>query len=95
MIKIYPQPTTSVVTSSITTIAAVTQLSFTGSVTGAIVGDSVVVTPVTATVTVGCSYYAKVTSANTVTIYINNSSAASNTLTAGTWTVTVLQRTSI
>lgn len=77
-------------TSSITSVASVTQVSFAGTVTGAATTDSVIATPPDA---MGgrVAYFARVTSANTVTVYINNPSAASQTLSTGTWRLVVFK----
>lgn len=77
-------------TSSITSVAAVTQVSFTGTVTGAATTDRVIATPPNALgARVAC--FARVTAANTVTVYINNPSAASQTLSTGTWQLAVFK----
>jgi hypothetical protein len=74
-----------------TSVAAVTQASFTGTVTGANVGDHVIATPPTA---LGgrMSAFARVTADDTVTVYINNPSAASQSLTVGTWSLAVIKQ---
>ena len=77
-------------TSSITSVAAATQVSFTGTVTGAATTDSVLATPPNA-LGVRVAYFARVTAANTVTVYINNPSAASQTLSTGTWLLAVFK----
>lgn len=76
--------------SSITTVAAVTQVSFTGTVTGAAVGDRVVANPPNA-MGARIAAYARVTAANTITVYLNNPSAASQSITAGTWQLAVFK----
>ena len=76
--------------SSVTSLAAVTQTSFTGTVTGAAGGNSVIATPPDA-LGARISAYARVTAENTVTVYLNNPSAAAQTLTAGTWKLAVIQ----
>jgi hypothetical protein len=76
--------------SSITSIAAITQVSFTGTLVGAAVGDTVVATPPDALVG-RISVFARVSAANTVTVYLNNPSAATATLLAGTWNITVFK----
>lgn len=75
---------------SITSVNAVTQVSFTGTVSGAEVGDPVVATPPDA-LSARVSCFARVTSPSTVTIYINNPSAATATLVAGTWQLAVFK----
>lgn len=86
-------------TCSITTVAAGTFVTFTGTVTGAVVGDRVIVNPptqlgATTVDTVNLSYYAWVSSANTVTIIIINShinSCTTNTLIRTSWPITVIK----
>lgn len=79
-------------TSSITSVAAVKQVSFTGTVTGAATTDRVIATPPNALgARVAC--FAQVTAANTVTVYINNPSSASQTLSTGTWLLAVFKET--
>lgn len=76
--------------SAITSVAAVSQVSFTGAVTGAAVGDSVIATPPDA-LGARIAVYARVTAANTVTVYLNNPSASAQTLEAGTWQITIIK----
>lgn len=76
--------------SAITSVAAVSQVSFTGTVTGAAVGDRVIATPPNA-LGACIAAYARVTATNTVTVYLNNPSAASQTLVADTWQITVIK----
>jgi len=76
--------------SSITSVAAVSQQSFTGVVIGAAIGDSVIVNPPNA-LTAHISLFARVTAADIVTIYLNNPSAATATLVAGTFNLTVIK----
>ena len=76
--------------SAITSVAAVSQVNFTGTVTGAAVGDRVIATPPDA-VGPRIAAYARVTAANTVTVYLNNPSAAAQTIAAGTWQITVIK----
>ena len=76
--------------SSITSIAATSQASFTGGVAGAAVGDHVIANPPTA-LEPRVSVFARVTAANTVTVYLNNPSASSATLTAETWKISVIK----
>ena len=75
---------------SVTSLNAVTQTSFTGTITGAAIGDNVIATPANA-LTGRISVFARVTAANTVTVYLNNPSAASATLVAGTWSIAVIK----
>lgn len=81
---------TGTATSAITSVASVTQVNFTGTVTGAAVGDRVIATPPDA-VGPRIAAYARVTAANTVTVYLNNPSAAAQTIAAGTWQITVIK----
>ncbi len=76
--------------SSVTSLAAVTQTSFTGTVTGAAAGDHVVATPPDA-LGARISAHARVTANNTVTVYLNNASSAAQSLSAGTWQLAVIQ----
>lgn len=78
--------------SSITSIAAGAQASFTGTITGAAVGDKVLATPHNA-LAAQVSLYALVSAADTVTVYLNNPSATAATLTAGTFKLTVFKET--
>lgn len=77
-------------TQSITSVAATTQVNFTGTIAGAAVGNHVLVTPPTA-LEARISVFARVTAANTVTIYLNNPSASTASLTTGTWKVAIIQ----
>lgn len=76
--------------SAITSVAAVSQVSFTGTVTGAAVGDRVIATPPDA-LGARIAAYARVTATNTVTVYLNNPSAAAQSITAGTWLLAVFK----
>ena len=76
--------------SSITSVPATSQQSFTGTVTNAAIGDSVIVNPPNA-LTAHISLFAMVTAANTVTVYLSNPSAATATLVAGTFNLTVIK----
>lgn len=78
--------------SSITGISGVTQASFSGVVSGASVGDKVLVTPPTA-LSAHLSAHALVTSENTVTVYLNNSSAQTSLPATGTFKLTVFKET--
>jgi hypothetical protein len=86
-------------TCAITSVAAVASTSFTGTVTGAAVGDRVIATPPaqlgsTAAETGKLSYHAWVSAANTVTIALTNASAASATTNASiqvAWPITVIK----
>ena len=73
---------------SITSINTLTQASFTASVPGAAVGDVSVACPAGA-LDPRVSVFARVTATDTVTVYINNPSASTATLTAGTWAIFV------
>ena len=85
-----PYIITGTATCSITSLASVTQTSFTATITGAAVGDNVIATPANE-LTVRISIFARVTADNTVTVYLNNPSAASATLVAGTWSIAVIK----
>ena len=75
---------------AITSVGATTQVSFTGTVAGAAVGDHVVVAPPDMLgARIAC--FARVTAANIITIYLNNPSAASQTIATGTWKISVIQ----
>jgi hypothetical protein len=76
--------------SSITSVASVSQVSFTGVVTGAAVGDRVIATPPNA-LGPRIAYFAAVTAADTVTVYLNNPSAAAQTLASGAWGLAVIK----
>jgi hypothetical protein len=78
-------------TTTITTLATVSQASTTATVTGAAAGDIVTVNA-TSLISPLLAVYGYVSSANTVTIVINNPSATSATLTnPTTWRVTVIR----
>jgi hypothetical protein len=77
-------------TSAITSVNAVTQVSFTGTVAGAAVGDTVIANPPDA-LGARLSVHCRVTAPDTVTIYLNNPSAATQSIAAGTWTITVVK----
>lgn len=84
-------------TMSLTSLATVASSSFTVTVTGAAVGDSVIVNPGdqfgTSTADQGrLSYVAYVSAANTVTVTIRNASAATAALSASTWQVLVIKQ---
>lgn len=75
---------------AITSVATVTQVSFTGTVAGAAVGDRVLATPPNALEPrIAC--FAMVSAADTVTIYLNNPSASAATLATGTWKLAVFK----
>lgn len=76
--------------SSITSVPATSQQSFTGTVTGAVVGDSVIANPPNE-LTSQVSLFARVTAPNTVTIYLNNPAYGPTTLVAGTFNLTVIK----
>lgn len=78
------------VSNTVTSLAAVTQTSLSATVTGASIGDAVIVNP-DANLDARISLYARVSAANTVTVIINNASASAATLTVGTWRVTVIK----
>lgn len=76
-------------TSSITSIAAGAQVSFTVAITGATVGRTVAASPL-GTLPAQVCVFAKVTAADTVTVYLNNPSTAAATLVAGSWAIAVI-----
>lgn len=78
------------VNSTITSLAALTQSTVTATVTGAAIGNAVIVNP-HENLDPRVSLYGRVSAENTVTIIINNPSASTATLTAGTWRVTVIK----
>jgi len=82
---------------SLTSLATVTSGGFTATVTGAAVGDSVIVNPGDAFGTTAAnqgrlSYVAYVSAANTVTVTIRNASASTASMTASTWQVLVIKQ---
>ena len=84
---------------SITSVGATSSTSFTGTVTGAAVGDRVIATPpaalgATAAETGRLGYHAFVSAANTVTVMLTNASAAAattNTAVQTAWPITVIK----
>ena len=86
-------------TCSITSVASISSVSFTGTVTGAAVGDRVIATPPAqlgnTTADTGClGYHAWVSATNTVTIMLTNASAAvatTNTAIRTVWPITVIK----
>ncbi len=83
-------PLRGVAFNSITSVAATTQVSFTGVVAGAVVGDCVFASPPDA-LGARIAAYARVTAADTVTVYLNNPSASTQSLSAGTWQIAVFK----
>ena len=77
--------------SSITSVAAVAQVSFAADVPGALPGDLVIATPPDA-LGPRISHFAAVTAANTVTVYLNNPSASAQAIAAGKWTLGVIKK---
>jgi hypothetical protein len=77
-------------TSGITSIATLTQVSFNITVPGAVVGNTVAVSPPNA-LEARVALYARVSAANVVTVYLNNPSASTATLTSGVFNVTVFK----
>lgn len=75
-------------TSSITSVASGAQVSFTAVITGAVVGRAVAASPAAA-LPAQVAVFARVTAAGTVTVYINNPSATTATLVAGSWGIAV------
>ena len=86
-------------TCAIASVAATNSASFTGTIAGAAVGDSVIVNPPaqlgsTVAFTGRLGYHAWVSAANTVTVMLTNSSAAVATVNPaaqGAWQVTVIK----
>lgn len=86
-------------TCAITSVANAASTSFTGTVTGAAVGDRVIATPpaqlgATATETGQMGYHAWVSAANTVTVMLTNPSASvanTNTAIHTAWPITVIK----
>lgn len=81
---------------TLTSLATITSSDFTCIVTGAAIGDNVVVTPgnlfgTSAADRGKLSYSAYVSAANTVTISIRNASASTASMTASTWQVMVIK----
>jgi len=82
---------------SLTSLVTITSSSFTATVTGAAVGDSVIVNPgnafgATAADQGRLSYVAYASAANTVTVTIRNASANVAYMTASTWRVLVIKQ---
>jgi hypothetical protein len=86
-------------TCAITSVATVSSASFTGTVTGAAIGDRVISTPPnqlgsTATDTARLSYHAWVSAADMVTVMLTNASdsvATTNAAVRAAWPVTVIK----
>lgn len=86
-------------TCAITSVADVSSASFTGTITGAAVGDRVIATPpaqlgADAGSTGRLSYHAFVSAANTVTVVLTNASAAAantNAAIRAAWPITVIK----
>jgi hypothetical protein len=86
-------------TCAITSVGASTSIAFTGTVTGAAIGDRVIATPPdqlgnTAGDTGRLSYHAWVSAADTVTVMLTNASGATattNPLIRATWPITVIK----
>ena len=76
--------------SGITSLATLTQTSFNITVKGAVLDDPVFVNPPNA-LEARISLYARVTATDTVTVYLNNASGTSATLTDGTWKAVVIK----
>lgn len=75
---------------SITSVSATSSASFTASIPGAAIGDAVIATPPDA-LGPRLSVVANVSSAGTITITLNNPSAASQTIATGSWKITVIK----
>lgn len=80
----------SVASSGVTSVATLVQAPFTITVVGAVVGDAVLVIPPN-TLNPRVSLFARVTATDTVTVYINNPSASTATITDGVWTARVIK----
>lgn len=86
-------------TCAITGVASYSSVSFSGTVTGAAIGDSVIATPpaqlgATSADTWRLSYYAWVSAANTVTVALTNASpsgASTNVMLRAAWPITVIK----
>ncbi len=81
---------------SLTTLATLTSSDFTATVTGAALGDLVIVTPGNAFGTSAADkgalhYSAYVSAINTVTVSIRNASATSAAMTASSWSILVIK----
>ncbi len=82
---------------TLTSLASVTSSDFTVTVTGAALGDTVIVNPgdsfgTSTTDKALLSYSAYISAANTVTVSIRNASASSANMTASTWAVRVIKQ---
>ena len=86
-------------TCAITSVTTVSSVSFTGTVTGASVGDCVIATPpaelgATSAETGRLSYHARVSAANTVTVTLTNASASNANTSAAiraAWPISVIK----
>lgn len=76
--------------SSIITVAGNSQATFHIGVTGALPGDTVLVTPEYSHDR-QITYYAVITEPDLITVYLNNSTTTSGNLTAGMWYATVIK----
>lgn len=77
-------------TSGVTSIATLTQVSFNITVPGAVVGNTVAVSPPNA-LEARVALFARVSAVNTVTVYLNNPSASTATLISGVFNVTIFK----
>lgn len=80
----------SAVESAITSVSAGAQVTFVGTVAGALVGAAAFASPPNALGPL-VSVHAVVTAVDTVTVYINNPSASSQALTPGAWNLIVIK----
>lgn len=78
------------IVSAITSVAAVTQVSFAVAIDGAAVGDIAIASP-PSPLSYVISTFARVTAPNVVTIYINNTSMSAQPIVVGTWSVIVFR----
>lgn len=75
---------------SITSVTTLAQASFTATITGAAVNDYVIATPPNL-LDARISVFARVTSADTITVYLNNPSASTATIATGSWEIAIFK----
>lgn len=75
---------------SITSVTTLAQASFTATITGAAVNDYVIATPPNA-LEARISVFARVTAADTITVYLNNPSASTATIATGSWEIAIFK----
>jgi len=76
---------------AITTVSTVSQATFTATITGAATTDTVIATPLAA-LDARLSVLARVSAADTVTVYLNNPSASTASTIPASWRITVLKK---